>query len=274
MLYNLPLASLQQLAMEYPYSPNLRLLLLLKTHLEGHPDEADYLNRCSAAAFDRAFIYDLLQDTRLEVTKGEREATEVLELRTLEEIALEEAAIMATPPQSVPETGDNLSYESLFPFPDEEEADPLPAPPAQPAPAVTVPTYPISWADNAAAFMTSLPTGPCLPETDTATAPQPEPVSKFSASPPLSQATNLRERLREIRQVQAGKLADEQEEVRQIARRSLVTQEAVASETLASLLVRQGQYQHAIKMYQRLSLLYPEKKSIFAGLIKDLKEKL
>lgn len=274
LLYNLPLASLQQLAMEYPYSPNLRLLLLLKTHLEGHPDEADYLNRCSAAAFDRAFIYDLLQDTRLEAKKEEREATEVLELRTLEEIALEEAAAMAAAPKSIPETEDSRSYESIFSFPEEEEPDQVPEPPATPMQVVATPAFPPDWADNAAAFMTLLPLAAGVPAASAPPAPQPEPVSKFAPGPPLSQAANLRDRLREIRQVQAGKLAGEQDEVRQIARRSLVAQEAVASETLAGLLVRQGQHQNAIKMYQRLSLLYPEKKSIFAGLIKDLKEKL
>jgi len=77
-----------------------------------------------------------------------------------------------------------------------------------------------------------------------------------------------------LRRLHADKKAGEQEEVTRIARRRLVAQEAVASETLAGLLVRQGQYQNAIKMYQHLSLLYPEKKTTFAGLIKDLKEKL
>jgi len=93
MLYALPLTELQGLAMEYPYSSNLRLLLLLKTHLEGHPDEQNYLQRCASASFDRAFIYDLLQDVQLS-SQEHREETEVLELRTLDEIALEEGIII------------------------------------------------------------------------------------------------------------------------------------------------------------------------------------
>ena len=102
----------------------------------------------------------------------------------------------------------------------------------------------------------------------------PQPVSHFH-SPSLNDPTvSLRERLQSIRQHQANKLADEQEEVRKIARRSLVSSEGTASETLARLLVQQGQYQNAIKMYRRLELLYPEKKTIFAGLIRDLQKKL
>jgi len=84
----------------------------------------------------------------------------------------------------------------------------------------------------------------------------------------------LQERLARIRQRQRAKGGDEKDDVNRIARRSLMAQGEVASETLAKLLVRQGQYQHAIKMYQRLILLYPEKKTTFAGLIKELKEKL
>jgi len=102
----------------------------------------------------------------------------------------------------------------------------------------------------------------------------PEPISRFSEGRRPEHGQSLRDRLRNIRRRQSEKLADEQEEVRKIARRSLVAQEAVASETLARLHVQQGQYQLAIKMYRRLELLYPEKKAIFADLIKDLQEKL
>ena len=46
------------------------------------------------------------------------------------------------------------------------------------------------------------------------------------------------------------------------------------SETLADLLVRQGQPARAIEMYRRLGLVNPEKKAIFAGLIQELKQKI
>ena len=282
MLYALPLAELQRLAMEYPYSANLRLLLLLKTHIEAHPDEQDYLQRCATASFDRAFIYDLLQDARLLAREEAREDTEVLELRTLDEIALEEEALLAGNIEEETSPLNNLSYEEDFPvFKTEDENDELEnflesvefaeEPPER----FLMPTR---WVDVAADFFTVLPgwtrslepvTGSAPPEEFT-----PEPVSIFSEGRRPDHGHSLKDRLRSIRRQQSEKLADEQEEVRRIARRSLVAQEAVASETLARLLVQQGQYQHAIKMYHRLELLYPEKKAIFAGLIKDLQEKI
>ena len=268
LLYELPLTSLQQLAMDYPYSPNLRLLLLLKTHLEGHPDEADYLNRCAAASFDRAFIYDLLQGMERQAAGEDQEETEVLELRTLDEIALESAALLSEEESPAsPET--ELSYQNIFPTQEGfvEEAE-LPLVPNVALTSSST-TYD-NWVENAAVYLLALPKR----DTGLAAGHSPEPVANFHRATLAPKPPSLRDRLRTIRRFQADKIADEQEEVRRIARRSLVAQEAVASETLARLLVRQGQYQNAIKMYQHLALLYPEKKTIFAGLIKDLKEKL
>jgi len=285
-LYDLPQASLQQLAMDYPYSPNLRLLLLLKAHLEGHPDEADYLNLCAAAAFDRAFIYDLLQDTKRYTPPG-KEDTEVLELRTLEDIALAEAALPADPvPAPAAALKRSLSYdeETVSATGSEEteieETDALigesahstGSSPDAPPSAIAFST----WVQLATSYHEVLPrkhsvTAGQIPADVTQ---RPEPVSRFTGNKRLESRFSLREQLQNIRRRQAGKMAAEQEEVRKIARRSLVAQEAVASETLAALLVRQGQYKNAIKMYKRLELLYPEKKTIFAGLIKELKEKL
>jgi hypothetical protein len=281
LLYALPLAELQGLAMEYPYSSNLRLLLLLKTHLEGHPDEQSYLQRCATASFDRAFIYDLLQDTQMLNKEEAQEETEILELRTLDEIALEDAALLSEDNNVAPEN--TLSYEKIFPEleADEQEEVLLQSAPVPEKPAKeTVEPYqmPDAWAMVAAAFLSILPewtaeTAP-LPDATKPEALAPEPVSRFSDGKRPEHGRSLKDRLRSIRRRQSEKLADEQLEVRKIARRSLVAKEAVASETLARLLGQQGQYQRAIKMYRSLELLYPEKKTIFAGLIKELQEKL
>ena len=296
-LYELPLQTLRELADAHPYAPNLRLLLALKTHLEGHPTAPEYLARAAAASCDRSALYDLLRE--LERTPLTEE-TDVLELKTLDDLALEDAALAANPATSAHELPD-LRYEDIFPagYADAtgEEYDggatdapaeiPLPTEPANtlivPAVPTRPPTPPVDldgWSAAAGDFLTVLP---AFPAPRPAEAPQPapadlplapEPVSRFQ--PPIATAgqLSLRDRLRSIRHHQTTKLADEQEEVRKIARRSLVSSEGTASETLARLLVQQGQYQNAIKMYRRLELLYPEKKTIFAGLIKDLQEKL
>ena len=45
------------------------------------------------------------------------------------------------------------------------------------------------------------------------------------------------------------------------------------TETLASVYVEQGYYKRALEIYAKLILLYPEKNSYFAALVKDLKSK-
>lgn len=62
-------------------------------------------------------------------------------------------------------------------------------------------------------------------------------------------------------------------EARKLAKSSIRPSQEVASETLAALLARQGHIDQALDMYQRLMLLVPEKKSIFAGQIAKLKRK-
>ena len=58
------------------------------------------------------------------------------------------------------------------------------------------------------------------------------------------------------------------------AKKSIEDSGDFATETLASLYVKQGNYQKAIAAYKNLSLKYPEKKDTFASLISDLEKKV
>ncbi len=58
---------------------------------------------------------------------------------------------------------------------------------------------------------------------------------------------------------------------KKVAEESLREDLGVASETLAGLLVQQHQYERAIKMYEHLSLLIPEKNTYFAAKIDAIK---
>ncbi len=277
LLYELPLTELQQLSLRFPYSPNLRLLLLLKAHLEGHPQEADYLARCAAATFDRGTVYDVLQELDV-VMDEEASVEEVLELRELDDLIMEAEPTLPDPPAAlaedlpmpVVETKEEDEADDWGTFTDDDETE------EEDAHYGDLPLTEEDVQDTA-----EVPPVIVQEKPEPAAAPTfsaPEEVEKTKT--PTHKVTGatgygtLQERLAKIRSRQETQRKDTREDVNRIARRSLVAQEEVASETLAKLLVRQGQYQNAIKMYQRLILLYPEKKPTFAGLIKELKEKL
>ena len=61
-----------------------------------------------------------------------------------------------------------------------------------------------------------------------------------------------------------------------VSSRSLkkITKEDYMTETLAKVYVKQEKYKEAMKAYKILSLKYPEKISLFANQIKDLKKKI
>ncbi len=58
-----------------------------------------------------------------------------------------------------------------------------------------------------------------------------------------------------------------------LAQRSLRENHDLASETLAMILEKQGHHEKAIRMYERLRLIFPEKSGFFAEKIKNLKKR-
>jgi tetratricopeptide (TPR) repeat protein len=271
-LLQLQLTDLQEIALKFPYSANIRLLLLLKTHLEGHPEETSYLNRCAAMTFDRAHIYELIRELDASLPEEIFDETETLELKELEELHEQPTAETSSPisialPSVLNEIDEPPVPGILTPRPTEEESIPHFEPSGSSKNKEQVLLSIDNWVGNAATFLTILPAHTPTPKGSNDTPERPE-LFVTTHSPGLQQ------RLKRIRRQQAQRKDEGQESVNKIARRSLLAQDDVASETLARLLVQQGQYQNAIKMYRRLMLLYPDKKTIFAGLINDLKEKL
>ena len=260
-LLGMPIAELEGLSLTYPYSTNLRLLLLLKARLDDHPRREDYLGRMAAATFDRAHLYDLLR----ELDKKKVLADETLELIGLEELAEEQLAEPTS--TALPSRMNEMPPPPVASAPTLEAVEEAPVPPTPAAPPVSKSPVPADWASMAADFAAS------LPDPDTPAPAAPERIDAFAAH--LPPAPPLRQRLRDLRRKTLPRpVSPADRNVDRIAHESVVDHAEVASETLAQLLVRQGQYRNAIRMYRRLSLLNPEKKAIFAGLIEELKEKL
>ncbi|WP_116108705.1 hypothetical protein [Lewinella sp. IMCC34191] len=242
----------------YPYSTNLRLLVLLKAKQIQHPDFDTFLNALASAAFDRTHIYNLLS-TLEQQTESSGEILELIELEELELTPLEQNFNEELPSRlnelPEPKTESNrlpvteIKPVSLEPFDDEPRFPDV-------SPAVT---RTARWVRSAEAYTALLPI--------MFKSPRPEDPARFALVQRRHQAQpTLAERLRNLRRLSANRPESVQG--------NGLDEVAVVSETLAALLVRQQQYQAAIQMYRRLTLLYPEKKSIFAGLIKELKEKL
>lgn len=60
----------------------------------------------------------------------------------------------------------------------------------------------------------------------------------------------------------------------EMAAKSLVEDDELATETLAQIFMKQENYRKAIRIYEKLSLLYPEKSNKFALLIENAKNKM
>ncbi|MBR1792233.1 MAG: tetratricopeptide repeat protein [Bacteroidales bacterium] len=60
------------------------------------------------------------------------------------------------------------------------------------------------------------------------------------------------------------------ESLESLGKKSIVPDSSLVSETLALLLERQGKFEKAIEMYEKLCILYPEKNTIFASRIAEI----
>ncbi|MEO0726183.1 MAG: hypothetical protein AAFZ63_16690 [Bacteroidota bacterium] len=337
-LYQLPYQEIKNLVAEYPYSANLRRLLLLKSKIEQDPKFEQYLHDLASSTLDRKHLYEFVTSEIPQLLDLETEPEDRLELQDLTEMREKDKILVTTeqeeevppllatsPPPSNSEhellestveeleiaeedlfsLSDNIPEEApasaiVFEFEppareeiaEEQEENqalakaqedvsapesvPTPEPDADVEPqeaineltmvvpiieAVEEPGYrvPTHLVDNLIAGS--------LLQLDQY---QPQPTSHFQSWQVRHQGLN-----RDWKSLRRGTtLSNPKQKTKEVAKQSVQDPTNLASETLAKLLARQGQYRKAVKIYQRLSLLYPEKSRYFAATIEELKQKI
>lgn len=320
-LYQLPYQEIKNLVEEYPYSANLRRLLLLKSKIEQDPKFEQYLHDLASSTLDRRHLYAFVTKEIPQLLQLETEPLERLELQDLllmeekekipvtveEENPIPEMSFVAPPPEpSALDLSDTSEPDEDEPFALEDEHEPD-------SPAVvfefdTLPARPETDetpTDNSSIEEEEIPVPEMLSveeEEEEITDQEEESAAPSSflassdiiqnlvacsllngavASPqPKTQFESWKKKRRSttrnwkaLRQ-QPTQATTSSPKAKEVARQSVQDPTNLASETLAKLLIRQGQYRKAIKIYQRLSLLYPEKSRYFAATIEELKLKL
>ncbi|MGH1437034.1 MAG: hypothetical protein ACRBG0_21530, partial [Lewinella sp.] len=89
-LYQLPYQEIKNLVQEYPYSANLRQLLLLKSRIEKDPKFEQYLHNLAAHTFDREHLYSFIHNKLPQLLELNTAPEERLELKDLAQLDLEE----------------------------------------------------------------------------------------------------------------------------------------------------------------------------------------
>ncbi len=287
-LYQLSLTELQGLVMQYPYAANLRQLLLLKAKIEHHPRQEEILQQAAARTFDREFLFETLQELERSGLEGLLVPEEKLELQLLQDLAYEPIPLENNPAAEPLSQASGAAELRAVPLTQpeeemEEEEDWLPPATAE-APKTTagkVIEFEVLPRQQAGEVATAIATAASISELIAAMFSQaaivfsPQPIASLQAlASPVGSSLKERMQAHKNRQLAALRATATANTVEAKARQSVSDAGEAASETLAGLLVKQGQYERAIKMYRRLSLQIPAKKATFAALIKELKEKL
>ncbi len=307
-LYQVSYQELKSLVMLYPYSPNIRYLLLAKSILDKQKDENRNLQLAALYSPDRKWLRKKIKQLQLLVETGNESYLheDFLELRDLAELEmsrteLHEEPIMKPVELSREATVDvDIQDNSGFDFKEKQVFDLESAvteiretiqTASEIAEAEIVSDDNIYFSrlvnvviESSAAVEKLVNEGFAqenkefqerVPEAE---ADAPDPKSSFNSwlkqfQPPHHGVPS--QDLKDVIQQPSSDLEYEEPEdvAKEMASKSILEDDDIVSLSLAALLEGQGHYEKAIAMYEKLSLHYPEKSSFFAAKIEKLKQK-
>lgn len=303
-LLQLNYQELKNLVVAFPYSPNLRVMLWLRSLLEPDGKTELYLQRAAGSTFDRAQLLALSRQfaqAKLQLNdwaelpvvqeRTEQKAAQIpvpltagnesqqtytaalsteQERQTLSQMLDELSHALSQLPGPVAEQASNAGLDSdhtdNFPIPEQTTVDSL-ATPAD--------TREVNDSESTSAKV-SAPDGKPATDVDFQRIHQmienrkTASLARLSARRRLNTATDRQQPTAPANEPPAAAI----EQADLIARQSIRDNDDIASESLAALLVNQGQYQKAIKMYKKLCLVIPEKQASFAAIIENLQQKI
>lgn len=267
-LDGVPYEELKTLALAYPYSPHLKQLLLLKSKQINHHEYDRNLASAAALSPDRKKLYKRIMPAIVAQPVVVKE--EVLELKPIETIRKELESI--APVERMQETTSasaniSVSREQERPAAVKEDNGT-----AQTNHSMIVEEQhnePLNFQSWVGQF--NLPPIADTSAKDTTPentlAPHHAPVPETLRSPEESEPDTPENAPDDkVEPSKNGRIAQ------QLAEKSVAEKEEVRSESLARILVLQGYRDKAILMYQRLMLDFPEKSTIFAAAIEELKK--
>ena len=268
---------IKTLALAYPAVHNLRILLALKAQQTDHPEFKKQLATAAAFSLDRNKLFQLFVPAPL-VPQRVPAQEEILELKPIEDIRKElESKMPREKPGTMKEKAKTAALEDPVMRSNKAEITEASAPegvsPSFDPPIVDA----TSEAANtpAGARWISLSALPALERTaadrKTAAVPDRHAQSELTAVP-AELPTEADEKIEPEQPTSTAQEGSGGISAQELAERSVQLREVVASETFARLLARQGYTEKAAAMYEKLSLLFPEKSAYFAAEIQKLKK--
>ncbi len=236
---------------KYPYSQMVHFLMAKKHQLEGLVDDMNVFHTASFYSVDREHLYNRMSHSECESAEEaewiSREAMNIgpEELRSSDELLAADTDIVLESNESYTEA---IETESEIEQPSEEiEAH-------QKEEAETKPSESMNSNDKEEVELS--PFANWL-----------ESLAPVSTENPLA---NQKTKVKKSKQKKSKKKKGKKTVLEAKIKKSVIKEDEIVSEPLAKILADQGHTDKAIKMYKKLSLIFPEKSSFFASQIEKI----